>query len=233
MALQFEGFPADSFAFLRELAAEQNKAWFEANKPRYEDSVRWPLMALVADLTSAFSRLGIPLQAEPKRAAFRIHRDVRFARDKAPYKTNAGAVLTRDGGKETPGLLYIHIQPDRCFTACGFYRPDAQPLQLMRDSIVAHPPRYRTLLRRLADAGLHLAPDEDALKRLPRGHEAVTDPGIADALRRRTFIVREALTPQDVASAALIDRLVAFARRALPLLMFGWKSLGVLPGGDA
>lgn len=233
MTLQFEGFPADAFAFLRELAAEQNKAWFEANKPRYEDSVRWPLMALVADLTTAFSRLGVSLQADPKWAAFRIHRDVRFARDKAPYKTNAGAVLTRDGGKDTPGLLYVHIQPDRCFTACGCYRPDVQPLQLIRDSIVAHPARYRTLLRRLADAGLHLAPDEDALKRLPRGHEAVTEPDVADAVRRRTFIIRETLTQQDVASAALIDRLVDFAQRAQPLLRFGWQALGLVPAAKA
>ncbi len=231
MTRQFEGFPEDAFAFLRDLAAEQNKAWFEANKPRYEDSVRWPLMALVADLTTAFSRLGIPLQADPKRAGFRIHRDVRFARDKAPYKTNAGAVLTRDGGKDSPGLLYIHIQPDRCFTACGFYRPDAQPLQLIRESIVAHPARYRALLRQLADAGLHLATDEDALKRLPRGHESVTDPDLSEAVRRRTFIIRETLTQGDVASAALIDRLVDFARRAQPLLMFGWKALGLLPDG--
>jgi uncharacterized protein (TIGR02453 family) len=224
---QFQGFPEAAFVFLRGLAAEQNKAWFEDNKLLYEDAVLWPLTALIADLTSAFTRLGVPLQGDPKRSVFRIHRDVRFARDKAPYKTNAGAVLTRDGGKNTPGLLYIHIQPDRCFTACGFYRPDIHPLQMIRDAIVASPTRYLSMLRCLADSDLHLAPDEDALKRTPRGHESVTDPVLVDALRRRTFIVREPLTQGDVMSSGLPDRLVAFAQNASPLLDFCWKAIGL------
>ncbi|HVY14346.1 MAG TPA: TIGR02453 family protein [Rhodopila sp.] len=223
----FEGFPDEAFAFLRHLAAEQNKPWFEANKGVYDDAVRWPLTALIADLTSEFTRLGIPLQGDPRRSVFRIHRDVRFARDKAPYKTNAGAVLTGDGGMGSPGLLYIHIQPGRCFTACGFYRPDIEPLQLIRDTTVARPQAYRKLLRTLSDRGLHLAVDEDALKRTPRGFDSVTDADLADAVRRRSFIVREELARQEVASAALVRRLTDFAQRALPLLSFGWKALGV------
>jgi uncharacterized protein (TIGR02453 family) len=224
---QFQGFPEAAFDFLRGLASEQNKAWFEDNKPAYEDAIRWPLTALIADLTSAFTRLGIPLQGDPKRSIFRIHRDVRFARDKAPYKTNAGAVLTRNGGKDSPGLLYIHIQPDRCFTACGFYRPDVTPLQMIRDGIASNPTRYRNMLRHLADRHLHLAVDEDALKRTPRGHEGVTDSLLVDAVRRRTFIVREPLTQAEVMSPALIGRLVAFAQNARPLLDFGWKAIGL------
>ena len=227
MQNQFQGFPDDAFAFLRGLAAEQNKAWFEDNKRIYEEAVRWPLTALIADLTSEFTRLGLPLQGEPKRSVFRIHRDVRFARDKAPYKINAGAVLTRNGGKDSPGLLYIHIQPDRCFTACGFYRPGAQPLQALRDAVVSNPAGYRAMLSRLADNGLHPAPDEDALKRTPRGFESVTDPDLLEAVRRRTFIIREPLAQADVASAALTDHLVAFAQRSMPLLTFGWKAMGL------
>jgi uncharacterized protein (TIGR02453 family) len=224
---QFQGFTDSAFDFLRGLASEQNKTWFEDNKAAYEDAVRWPLIALIADLTSAFTRHGIPLQGDPKRSIFRIHRDVRFARDKAPYKTNAGAVLTRNGGKDSPGLLYIHIQPDRCFMAGGFYRPDAIPLQMIRDSIVSNPTRYRSMLRHLADRNLHLAVDEDALKRTPRGYETVTDSLLVDALRRRTFIVREPLTQVEVMSPELIDRLVAFAQNARPLLDFGWKAIGL------
>ncbi len=226
MGNQFQGFPEAAFVFLRGLASEQNKAWFEDNKLLYEDAVRWPLTALIADLTSAFTRLGVPLQGDPKRSVFRIYRDVRFARDKAPYKINAGAVLTRDGGKDTPGLLYIHIQPDRCFTACGFYRPDVVPLQMIRDAILSSPTRYRSMLSRLAERDLHLAPDEDALKRTPRGHESVTDPVLLDALRRRTFIVRTPLTHGDVMSPELSGRLVTFAQNARPLLDFGWKAVG-------
>jgi uncharacterized protein (TIGR02453 family) len=222
---QFTGFPHEGFAFLADLATEQNKAWFEANKPVYEDSVRWPLMALVADLTTELTKRKLPFQGDPKRALFRIHRDVRFARDKSPYKTNAGAVLTRSGSKSTPGLLYIHMQPGRCFTAAGFYRPDPEPLKHLRDAVVANPRRYKTVLSKLASQDLHLGVDEDALKRNPRGYDTIEDPVLSDAVRRRSFIVRHTLTQQEAGSATLVDHLADFAASALPLLDFGWHAL--------
>ena len=92
---QFQGFPASAFDFLRDLAVEQNKAWFEDNKRLYEDTVRWPLTALIADLTSAFTRLGVPLQGDPKRSIFRIHRDVRFARERVEFRFGHADSLPR------------------------------------------------------------------------------------------------------------------------------------------
>lgn len=225
MEKQFTGFPQEGLTFLADLAREQNKAWFEDNKPVYEDSVRWPLMALVADLTTELTKRKLPLQGDPKRALFRVHRDVRFARDKSPYKTNAGAVLTRSGSKSTPGLLYIHFQPGRCFTAAGFYRPDPDPLKAIRDAIVANPKRYKTMLSKLANQDLHLGLDEDALKRNPRGYDTIEDPVLSDAVRRRSFITRQSLTQDEVISPALIKRLADFAASALPLLDFGWHAL--------
>ncbi len=222
---QFTGFPQEGLAFLADLAREQNKAWFEANKLVYEDSVRWPLMALVADLTTELTRRKLPFQGDPRRALFRVHRDVRFARDKSPYKTNAGAVLTRTGSKSTPGLLYIHMQPGRCFTAAGFYRPDPEPLKHIKDAIVASPKAYKSALTKLATHDLRLSIDEDALKRPPRGYENVDDPVIGDAIRRRTFIVRQSLTPDQVASPKLVGVLADFAANTLPLLSFGWDAL--------
>jgi uncharacterized protein (TIGR02453 family) len=182
-------------------------------------------MALVADLTTEFTRRKLPLQGDPRRALFRIHRDVRFARDKSPYKTNAGAVLTRSGSKSTPGLLYIHFQPGRCFTAAGFYRPDPEPLKAIRDAIVANPKRYKTTLSKLATQDLHLGVDEDALKRNPKGYDGIEDLVLSDAVRRRSFIVRQSLTQEEIGSGKLIDRLADFAASALPLLDFGWHAL--------
>jgi uncharacterized protein (TIGR02453 family) len=225
MPSQFTGFPQEGLIFLSDLAREQNKAWFEENRPIYEDSVRWPLMALVADLTTELTRRKLPFQGDPTRALFRVHRDVRFARDKSPYKTNAGAVLTRTGSKSTPGLLYIHMQPGRCFTAAGFYRPDPEPLKAIRDAIVASPKRYKTMLSKLADRDLYLGLDEDALRRNPRGYDTIEDPVLSDAVRRRSFIVRQPLAEKAVASPALIEHLADFAASALPLLDFGWHAL--------
>jgi len=224
MASQFTGFPDAAFAFLRDLAAEQNRPWFEEHKPVYENDVRWPMIALIADLTTAFTRRGLPLQGEPKRSVFRIHRDVRFSRDKSPYKTNIGAVLTRDGGKDSPGLLYIHVEPGRCFTAAGFYHPEPDWLQAMRTRILAKPAAWRALRKDLASRGLALAPDDEAMKRLPRGFDAVTDPDLAEAMKRRSFIIRQPLEEAQTKSEALIPVLVDFAERAMPLLAFGWRA---------
>lgn len=216
----FPGFQPAAFAFLRELAAEQNRDWFLAHKDAYEADVRWPMTVLLADLTTEFARLGIPLQADPKRSVFRVNRDVRFSKDKRLYKTHIGATLTRDGGKMTQGLLYIHIDPLGCFAAAGFYRPEPAQLQSMRAAIVRDPAAFREVT-----GPLRLGPDEDPLKRTPRGFDHVTDPDIIEALRRRSFITRHPLTEAEVGAPSLIGTLTAFARQAEPLLRFGWRAI--------
>src|SRR3954468_22008212 len=119
----FNGFGKDAFGFFRALKFHQDKAWFEDNRTIYEEQVLAPLTALLADLSTAFAKKKIPLRADGKKSVFRIYRDVRFAKDKSPYKTHAGAVMTRSGGKMEPGILYIHVDPDGCFAAAGFHMP--------------------------------------------------------------------------------------------------------------
>lgn len=136
----FEGFPADAFAFFAELAEHQTKDWFEANRARYEQGVRGPFQSLVADASTAAAEAGLPFRGDPKSALFRIHRDVRFSKDKRPYKTNAGAVLRADKDVER-GILYIHLSADDGFVACGFYDPDKDLLARLRQGMVENPDR--------------------------------------------------------------------------------------------
>jgi uncharacterized protein (DUF2461 family) len=107
----FAGIPADGFAFLRELAEIQDRAWYAANKARWEQGLREPLVSLLAAVADRCAAAGIPLRADPKRGVFRLHRDTRFSADKRPFKTNAGGLLSPDGGKDRPGLLYVHLEP--------------------------------------------------------------------------------------------------------------------------
>ncbi len=86
-------------------------AWFKPRKAAYEADVLGPLRDLIAALGAALRRAGVPLVGDPGRGIFRIYRDVRFSPDKRLYKTHAGAVLTRSGGKRDPGLLYLHVAP--------------------------------------------------------------------------------------------------------------------------
>src|ERR1700753_1163348 len=144
--------------------------------------MRGPFGDLVQDLAATLAKAAVQLKGDRKSALFRIHRDVRFAKNKSPYKTNAGGVLTRSGGKNDPGLLYFHLAPEGCFVAAGFYDPQPEELARPRAAIVRTPAAWTAVTGALGKAGLKLS-EEYAMKRAPRGFENVTDPAIAAALR--------------------------------------------------
>ena len=91
----FRGFGPNALAFFKALKFHQSKEWFEANRGLYESDVLQPMVALLEDLTATFAKKRMPLKADGKRSIFRLNRDVRFSRDKSPYKTHAGALMTR------------------------------------------------------------------------------------------------------------------------------------------
>src|SRR5262245_24668270 len=96
----FTGFGPKALPFFEALKFHQNREGFEENRSLYESDVLAPMVALIDDLTSAFARRKIPLRGDGKRSIFRLNRDVRFSKDKSPYKTHAGAVMTRSGSKK-------------------------------------------------------------------------------------------------------------------------------------
>lgn len=108
----FPGFDPADLAFLSNLAARNERDWFIANRAVYDDVLKPALGALIADASTACAARGLALGGDPSRSQFRIHRDVRFSKNKAPYKTHLSAVLTRDGLKMSPGMAYIHIEPE-------------------------------------------------------------------------------------------------------------------------
>jgi uncharacterized protein (TIGR02453 family) len=222
--MAFEGFGPKALPFLKALGFHQTKEWFEANRATYEDDLKTPMGDLVEDLSAAFAKAKIPLQGDRKTSVFRIHRDVRFAKDKSPYKTNVGAVLTRAGSKNDPGLFYVHVAIDGCFTAAGFYDLEPDKLARIRAAIVRTPQTWKTMLAKLAGTGLKLS-DDYAMKRPPRGFEDVEDAEIAAVLRLKSIICRRPIPDDRLATPALVADLEAFARDALPLLQFGWSAV--------
>ena len=221
----FTGLPSDGFAFLRELANQQNKPWFEANRYRYEAGVRAPLAALVESLAEVFAQGGVPLLGDAKRSLFRLHRDVRFSKDKSPYKVHAGAVMFRQGGSRQPnGVLYLHIQPRESFAAVGFYMPEPKLLNALRTSIRNQPQAWREMAAKLASSGLKLS-DGDPLTRMPRGFEALADADVADAIRMRSFIVSRKLTQAQLGKAEVVGMIAAFVQAGMPLLRWGWAAM--------
>jgi uncharacterized protein (TIGR02453 family) len=220
----FAGFGAQALGFLKALGFHQNREWFLANKPLYESDVRAPMAALVASLAAELARRGIGLTGDPKRSVFRIHRDVRFTKEKHPYKTHCSAVLSRDGGKNAVGILYLHVAPEGSFAAAGFYRPEPPQLGALRHAIVAAPKRWQAIEQGLAAAALSLS-REDAMTRLPRGFERHAGTPLAETLKLRSFIVRRDVPAAALRRAALVGTIADFAAAAEPLLRFGWSAI--------
>jgi uncharacterized protein (TIGR02453 family) len=222
--MSFTGFGPDALPFFKALAFHQTKQWFEENRATYETEIKAPFGDLVEDLAAAFAGAGVPLTGDRKASLFRLNRDIRFAKDKSPYKTHAGAVLTRGGAKDDKGLLYIHVAPDECFAAAGFYHPEPDDLAAMRRAIVRAPKDYANLIKGLEKAGIGLR-DDEGLKRLPRGFETVADPAIAAALMRKSHIGAKPIAAARLASPDLVEDLVRFAKQTLPLLEWGWAAI--------
>jgi uncharacterized protein (DUF2461 family) len=119
--MTFPGFALADLAFLTGLAAHNDRDWFAAHRAAYDERLKPALSALIAATSAACDARGVPLSGDPKKSVFRIHRDTRFSKDKRPYKTHVSATLTRDGAKMSPGMVYIHIEPE------GGSRPGFDP----------------------------------------------------------------------------------------------------------
>jgi uncharacterized protein (TIGR02453 family) len=220
----FTGFGAGAFEFFAELRANNDPAWFKPRKSVYEAEVLAPFRGLIETLSEALREIGIPLAGDPKRAIFRIYRDVRFSPDKRLYKTHAGAVLTRSGGKRDPGLLYLHLAPGESMAAAGFWHPAPDQLARLRRAILADPDGFLRLAADLERARHPIGSDE-RLSRPPHGFEMAKGTAVADYVCWKSFTVHMPLRDAETQSADVVDLIVDFARRVMPFLDWGWSAL--------
>ena len=221
-------FTKAAFNFLDELAANNNRAWFEANKPRYESLVREPALEFITAMGPALEKFAPNFRAEPRKmggSLMRVFRDTRFARDKTPYKTNIGIQFRHALGKDVhaPGF-YLHVANDGCFLGAGCWHPEAAALGRIRDLIAAQPKRWiaardeRKFAARWSLAG-------DSLTRPPRGYPA-DHPALED-LKRKDFIALVSLAAAEVTGSGLVKLAGARFAAAAPLMKFLCEALGV------
>jgi uncharacterized protein (TIGR02453 family) len=224
-AVATAAFSPDTFRFLKALDFHQDRAWFQANRQMYERSVRSPMVAAVEAIVAALRRRALPFTGDPRTAILRIHRDVRFTRDKRPFNAHTAMMLTRTGRRDSQGKFYLHIDPKGSFLAAGFYRPEPAGLLELRRAIVARPARFLAMQKQLLRGGLALDP-EDQLSRRPSGF-ADLDPRIEAAVRLKSFFVLRDVAPAEVLDpAALSGAAARFAAASMPLMRFGWSVLG-------
>jgi uncharacterized protein (TIGR02453 family) len=213
---EFRGFAPGALKFLRGLARHNDREWFEDHRAVYEAEVRGPLRALVEEMDVRLARLAPELVGDPRRSIFRIHRDVRFSKDKSPYKTNAACQFYhhdagRGAGQDAQGAgagLYFQLADGECFVAGGIWMPARPALEKIRDAIAAEPEALDEIVRAAGFRGRFGSLSEEAmLTRLPRGY-AEGHPA-ERWLRYKSFTASRMLTERDVTSprlAATIER---------------------------
>jgi uncharacterized protein (TIGR02453 family) len=212
----FVGMPDEGLAFLEDLEERNTKEFFDANKRLFKEQVEAPFTALV-EAASARLRRSVPTVGQPK--IFRIYRDLRFTRDKTPYKTSMSASVPsrphEDGGPGVATGFYVNVGPAGLYTASGLYHPGRPELERVRAAI-ADPelgPELEAVLHRAAAKGLE--PWLDPLQRMPRPWPA--DHPRASLLKARSLVLnRQHERAPWLQTAELLDHLLADWKAMIP-----------------
>jgi len=227
--VSFSGFDKSFFAFFRELAANNQRAWFEENKPRYKDVVVAPCIAFIEAIGPKLKKISPHFVADPRPnggSMFRIYRDARFSKNKSPYKTHAGLQFRHDFGKDVhaPGF-YLHLEPKQVFFGGGVWMPDSPTLGKIRDAIVEKTPAWKKArnAKSIIDTFVDLS-EGDALTRAPKGYDP-DHPMIAD-LRRKSFFVTTTATIAEAGDPKFVDRVASAYADAKPVIKFLTEAVG-------
>ena len=220
----FPGFRAEGLQFLRDLARNNDRDWFKPRKHTFDDELQWPFRCLVADFARRAPAAGLPLTGDPKRSLFRIYRDTRFSKNKQPYKTHVGAVLSRSGGRKDPGALYVHVEPGASFIAGGYWRPENDLLRRWRVRMAEQPASFLEMIEKLEAKGYAVSIRE-SLKRMPRGFEAHAGTDLEPWLKAKALVARRDVTNDELRHPSFTSTVIETAQEMEPLLAFGWDAM--------
>ena len=220
--------PPSLLGFLADLEQHNNRAWFQAHRERYEAEYRRPALAFIAGFAPRLRRVSPHFRADPRPmggSLFRIHRDVRFSRDKRPYKTHCGIQFRHERGRDVhaPGF-YLHVAPQEAFVGVGIWRPDRDTLAAVRQAILDDPGGWQAAVddpafrRRFTLAGESL---KTAPRGIPRDHPLIAD------LRRKDFVGVAPLEPTDCVRPGFAAELERLLRDGAPLVRWLCGALGL------
>ncbi len=222
MSQGFEGFPASFFDFFKELADNNERPWFNANKERYREKVVAPISSLIAAMAPRLECISGNFVADPRPnggSMFRIYRDVRFAKDKRPYKEHAACQFRHNLGRDAhaPGF-YIHLATDEVIFGGGIWMPPSPQLKSVRDAIAKDSAGWRRAAynKKLIETFGGIA--GDSLKRPPRGFDG--DHPMIEDIKRKSFFAMRHEKPKIAGSAKFLDEVEATFKAASPLMRF-------------
>jgi len=219
-------FAKQTFSFLSSLAANNERAWFEEHKQEYEDLVRTPALDFIEGMAKDLPSISRHFRAVPKKVGgslMRVQRNLRFSRDKTPYKTNIGMHFRHEVGKDihAPGY-YVHIEPGECFVAVGLWHPEADVLFKVREAILKKGEAW-VAARDDRNFRKHFRLEGDALVNAPRGY--AKDHPLVEDLKRKDFIAVASLSKTEVLSGNFRPLVAERFRQAAPYMRFLCQAL--------
>ena len=218
MISPFAGFPTEALQFFRGLSRNNNRKWFLPRKPLFEEKVKEPMRQLVDALNVALHDFAPEYETDPDKAIFRIYRDVRFSKDKKPYKEQIAATFRRRGTPHHQGGYYFAISHKSVAVGGGVYMPESACLLAIRQRIAERHEEFRRILTAPSVRKLLGDLEGEQLSRVPRGFP--TDHPAADLLRFKYYILYKELPPSLVTSPKLYKAIVDRFRVMTPLLQF-------------
>ena len=227
MPSPFPGFPPEALQFFRGLARNNNREWFLHRKPLFEEKVKEPMRQLVDAVNLALHDFAPEYETDPDKAIFRIYRDVRFSKDKKPYKEQIAATFRRRGAAHHQGGYYFAISHKGVAVGGGVYMPEPALLLAIRQRIAERHEEFRRILAAPQLRKLLGNLEGALLSRVPRGFPA--DHPAADLLRYKYFILYKELPPSLATSPKLYKQIVDRFRVMVPFLKFLTASIAAQP----
>ncbi len=212
--------PAHIFRFLKDLQKNNDRSWFEAHRPQYENA-KAGFLIFTQEVIKGISKFDPPIgELVAKNCTFRINRDVRFSKNKAPYKNNMSAYFNKAGKKGNGAGYYIHIQPGASFAAAGIWQPEPGDLSKIRQEIdynfvewkkIINGPAFKKLFPNGIDA-------TDSLIRPPKGYDE-DNPAI-DFLKLKSFVVRSPIEEASTTSKTFAKDVAKAFQAMQPMINF-------------
>lgn len=218
------------FSFLRELAENNDKTWWEENKDRYIETVREPALDFITDFAPHLAKISRYFTADTRTVGgslMRPYRDTRFTTDKTRYKTNVGIQFRHEKGRDIHApSFYLHLEPSGSFAGVGMWRPDSATAARVRHRIADHPDEWSaaTTARKFVGAWSLERHDDDMLKRVPK--ELDGDHPHRDDLRLKSFVAGSRLSQKEVTTAGFDQRLAAMFEHTKKYAQFLCDSIG-------
>jgi uncharacterized protein (TIGR02453 family) len=214
--------------FLKDLKKNNNKPWFDKNRPRYEEA-RADFASFVQQVIDLHGKKDSTIKnLVAKDCMFRINRDVRFSKDKSPYKNNFGVSINKGGKKAMNSAgYYFHLEPGECFAGGGLYLPMPEELKKVRQEIDYNYTDFKKLISAKKFKSVYGDLDKSAeyiLSRVPKGYEA--DNPAAEYLRLKSYIAMVKMSDADLISKDLVKKTVAAFEALQPVIAFINEAIG-------